>query len=237
MFSLVALGLKLAVPGEMSRQVSLNPGDLLYTYLYPYENAMRELWFIAVLMWMFVLAPVWKVSLKKDWSVAVTVAALIVLHFVHPMTDLLCIRRAFVDAIWFYLGIVAFKYDLIEGFFSRYKVPVLLAGVAVYLIGMKIDSAVVTLGGILLSIGLALLLDKYIPKTFFSFRKYTYQIFLIGIFAQMFVKILHRHIDAPYILMYLLCIAMGLYVPVIFSKILEKINWQPLLMCVGLKKR
>ena len=57
----------------------------------------------------------------------------------------------------------------------------------------------------------------------------------MGIFAQMFVKIMFKHISMPYIVAYILCILMGLYVPVLVSKLLEKINWKPLSLCVGLK--
>jgi hypothetical protein len=92
-----------------------------------------------------------------------------------------------------------------------------------------------TIGGIASSIALAMLLDAYYSKAFFSFRNYTYQIFLIGIFAQMAVKIFYRHVHIAYIVAYVVCILMGIYVPVIISKILERLNWKPLLMCVGLR--
>jgi hypothetical protein len=57
----------------------------------------------------------------------------------------------------------------------------------------------------------------------------------MGIFAQIFVKIMYKHISIPYVAAYLLCILMGLYVPVLVSKLIEKINWKPLSLCVGLK--
>lgn len=110
-----------------------------------------------------------------------------------------------------------------------------LIGIAIYVIGNLTFPFITTVGGITISFGIALLLDRYIPKTFFSFRNYTYQIFLMGIFAQMFVKIMFKHISMPYIVAYILCILMGLYVPVLVSKLLEKINWKPLSLCVGLK--
>ena len=59
----------------------------------------------------------------------------------------------------------------------------------------------------------------------------------MGIFAQMFVKIVYRHISIPYVLAYMICIAAGLYVPVLVSKVIEKINWKPLSLCVGLKTK
>ena len=85
------------------------------------------------------------------------------------------------------------------------------------------------------SFGLALIADKCIPKLFCGFRNYTYQIFLIGILAQVFVKILYRHVSMPYVAAYILSILAGLYVPVLVSKVIEMINWKPLSVCVGLK--
>lgn len=92
-----------------------------------------------------------------------------------------------------------------------------------------------TIGCIAISFGIAFLLDRYLPFSFRGFRNYTYQIYLMGIFAQIFVKILFRHISMPYFVGWSLCIAVGLYVPVLVSRIIEKINWKPLLLCAGLK--
>ena len=158
-----------------------------------------------------------------------------VLHFIHPQTDLLCIGRVFSYAIWFYSGIVICKEDLVDKYLVKQPWLALLTGILVYVVGTYTHSFITTIGGITLSFGLALILDKYIPKTFFTFRNYTYQIFLIGIFAQIAVKIVYRHVAMPYVGVYILCILAGLYVPVLVSKILEWINWKPLLMCVGLK--
>lgn len=140
-------------------------------------------------------------------------------------------------AIWFYLGIIISKEDYVEKLFARNIWLTLLVGIALYAVGFFTHKFITTLGGIVFSFALALILDKYLPKTFFSFRNYTYQIFLMGIFAQMFVKILYRHFPIPYLVAYLLCIALGLYVPVLVSKLLEWINWKPLLLCVGLKPK
>ena len=196
---------------------------------------MRELWFIVTLFWLMMLAPLWKVLLKNKWAMWVGVVVIIALHFFHPETDLLCIGRVFSYALWFYLGIVISKEDLVDRFLIKQPWLTLLIGVLVYSTGTYSHSFITTIGGITLSFGLALILDKYIPKTFFTFRNYTYQIFLIGIFAQIFLKIMYRHISMPYVGAYILCILLGIYVPVLVSKVLEWINWKPLLVCVGLK--
>lgn len=234
-FSLVALALKLAFPGEMSRQVGISVQELIHSYVYPNDNPMRELWFIATLFWLFLLTPLWKIVLKREWTAWGTMIVLAVLHFWHPDIELLCLGRVFSYGIWFYLGVVISKQDWVDNYLVKQPWLVLLSGIVAYVIGYFTIGFVTTLGGIVLSFGLALLLDKYLPRTFATFRDYTYQIFLMGIFAQMLVKIVYRHISLPYFPTYLVCIAVGLYVPVVISKIIEKINWKPLSLSVGLK--
>lgn len=234
-FSLVALVLKLAFPGEMSRQVGLSLQEIFHSYLYPNDNPLRELWFIATLFWYFMLAPVWKVVLKHKLIMWASVVLLTFLHFIHPSIEFLCLDRVCSYAIWFYLGLLLSKEELIDRILSKNTCGTVLVGIVIYAIGTLSNSFITIIGGITISLGLALLLDRYLPKSFFSFRGYTYQIFLMGIFAQMFVKIMYKHISMPYVVTYILCILMGLYVPVLLSKLIEKINWKPLSLCVGLK--
>lgn len=196
---------------------------------------MRELWFIATLFWFFLLTPLWKIVLKREWTMWLTLVVLTVLHFWYPDIELLCIGRAFNYAIWFYLGLVISKTDLVEKVLGKHIWLTMVVGIVVYVAGKYSLSFITTLGGIVFSFAFALVADKYVPKLFFSFRNYTYQIFLMGIFAQMFIKIVFKHVNLPYFPSYLLCITVGLYVPVIISKIIERINWKPLSLCVGLK--
>ncbi len=288
-FSLVALALKVAFPGEMERQVSLSAGAILHTYLYPYDNALRELWFLVTLFWMFALTPLWRVVLRRPWSQWLVLALLVGLWFFPLRTGLLCLDKVCTHALWFYLGMVVSK----EDFAARCLAPrlwlPLLAGAAIYLLGLYLeylagicagagaavsDSGVVEslspdglssgvastgfavvvasgwvpvcmsvgtllaiLGGILFSFGIALLADRFVPRIFFTFRDYTYQIFLMGIFAQIFVKILYRHPLAsfPYALVWLLCVLAGLYLPVLVARLAERISFRPLSLCLGLR--
>lgn len=236
-FSLVAFAVKIAFPDEMSRQTGFSLREIANAFLYPNDNPFREMWFIATLFILFLLTPLWRWTLSKKWLMWVTAVVLVALCFFHPAIELFCIGRVFGFAIWFYLGIIISKENYVEKLFARNIWLTLLVGIALYAVGFFTLKFITTLGGIVFSFALALILDKYLPKTFFSFRNYTYQIFLMGIFAQMFVKIVYRHITMPYLMAYLLCLAMGLYVPVLVSKLLERINWKPLLLCVGLKPK
>ena len=250
-FSLVALALKVAFPGEMERQVSLSAGAILHTYLYPYDNALRELWFLVTLFWMFALTPLWRVVLRRPWSQWLVLALLVGLWFFPLRTGLLCLDKVCTHAIWFYLGMVVSKEDFAARFLApRLWLP-LLAGVAIYLLGLaagvasawapvclSIGALLAILGGILFSFGIALLADRFVPRIFFSFRDYTYQIFLMGIFVQIFVKILYRHALAsfPYPLVWLLCVLAGLYLPVLVARLAERISFRPLSLCLGLRE-
>lgn len=234
-FSIVAFALKIAFPGEMSRQVGLSLQEIAHQYLYPNDNPLRELWFIATLFWYFVLTPIWRTMIKKEWTMWITMAILVVFHFKYPDSQLLCIDCLFRYAIWFYMGLVISKKEIVVCLLDKNPLLTLFAGVIIYIVGYLSNEFITTMGGIMLSFGLALFLDKYLPQTFFTFRNYTYQIFLIGIFAQILVKIVYRHMDLPYLLAYLLCIAVGIYVPVVASVTIRKINFRPLLLCIGLK--
>lgn len=301
-FSFVALALKVAFPGEMERQVSLSAGAILHTYLYPYDNALRELWFLVTLFWMFALTPLWRVVLRRPWSQWLVLALLVGLWFFPLRTGLLCLDKVCTHALWFYLGMVVSK----EDFAARCLAPrlwlPLLAGAAIYLLGLYLEylagicagagaavsasglaeslspdrlsagvastgfasglsagvasswlaagiasgwapvclsvgTLLAILGGVLFSFGIALLADRFVPRIFFSFRDYTYQIFLMGIFAQIFVKILYRHALAsfPYALVWLLCVLAGLYLPVLVARLAERISFRPLSLCLGLR--
>lgn len=249
-FSLVALALKVAFPGEMERQVSLSAGAILHTYLYPYDNALRELWFLVTLFWMFALMPLWRVALRRPWSQWLVLVLLVVLWFFPLHTGLLCLDKVCTHALWFYLGMVVSK----EDFAARCLAPrlwlPLLAGAAIYLAGLYLEylagvhargqsagALLAIVGGILFSFGIALGADRFVPRIFFSFRDYTYQIFLMGIFAQIFVKILYRHplVSFPYVLVWLLCVLAGLYLPVLVARLAERISFRPLSLCLGLR--
>lgn len=80
-------------------------------------------------------------------------------------------------------------------------------------------------------------MEKLNNKTFFSFRDYTYQIYLLGIFFNVFCSILRAKLGLPFGPMYIASMLLGLYMPVLISKLLEWINWKPLLLCIGLKQK
>lgn len=82
--------------------------------------------------------------------------------------------------------------------------------------------------------GLVLILNSSFPKTFSTFRDYYLQIFLIGYFVQILFRTLYGHLPMPYILGYLICLALGIYVPVIITKIIHSRKLTSLYYYIGL---
>ncbi|MBP3424140.1 MAG: acyltransferase [Alistipes sp.] len=248
-FTIIAMGMKSLLPGEMNRAASFTFQEFFLAILYPREGPLLEMWFIAVILWMFALTPYWRVCLKSRWLTIATLTILLALHIwvdYLPLDTFLCLKDCAYYGIYFFIGLLASKY----GFDDKYKPMkylIIAVGATLYLCLWNTDILFgLAMSGIAISVGLAFILDSIYPKAFSTFRDYTYQIFLIGIFAQIAVKIIYKYIlsmglgashpTLVYIVFYLTCIALGLYIPVVISKVAKYINWSPILLCLGLKK-
>lgn len=235
-FTLFAFALKWLFPSEVDRAVNLSLADVGRAFLFPYDGPLREMWFIYTLFLLFVLMPVWRLAIKNTLSVCLTLVVLLGCCFWDPDLEFLSAGRVASYGFWFFSGIVLAKYDVLSRLLTSGQAVLLLCGGAAAAAGHLTGSDfAVTAGYIAVSLALAMLLDRFVPKIFRSFRNYTYQIFLMGIFAQMAVKIAFRHFSMPYVPAYLLCVAAGLYVPVLIALSLEKINCPALLAVIGLK--
>lgn len=240
-FTLVALVLKSIFAGSVDRATTLSFGELVNAILYPYNGPMREFWFLATIMWYFALFPIWKIILKNRWLEIITLMGLVVVSVLSPNSDFLAIRHVCQYAFFFYFGILCAK--LYKGdptyITKRFFAPLaLIIGITLYSIGRLFPIPVITpLGGAILSLGICLILERINSNTFCGFRNYTYQIYLLGIFFNVMVTMLRTKFGLPFAPMYVISLLLGLYMPVLISKVLERFNWMPLLLCVGLKKK
>lgn len=98
---------------------------------------------------------------------------------------------------------------------------------------MKTETAFV---GILFTMSLCLIVGEYIPKLFNSFRDYTFQIFLMGIFFQMAIRwiFVKWGNDMQFVPMWLLSVLIGVYVPTLIAKYVEKNAPKSVKLCFGL---
>ena len=98
---------------------------------------------------------------------------------------------------------------------------------------MKAETAFV---GTLFAMSLCLIVGKYIPRLFSSFRDYTFQIFLMGIFFQMVIRWTYVKLsnDKLFVPMWLLSVIIGVYAPTFIAKIIDKKAPRYVKMCFGL---
>ena len=98
---------------------------------------------------------------------------------------------------------------------------------------MKAETAFV---GTLFTMSLCLIVGKFIPSLFSSFRDYTFQIFLMGIFFQMVIRWTYVKWgnDILFVPIWLLSVIIGVYAPTFIAKIIDKKAPKYVKMCFGL---
>ncbi len=241
-FTFVAMLVKTVFSDDMSRPGEISLGYFVNAILYPNDGPMREFWFIAVILWMFLARPLWAWLLKTWQGTVAGIAVTLVLAVWSPMfeNDLLCFPRALHYAFCFFVGMAVYRWRVIE-YIQRGWIWLLVGSLAIYALlfvaTFPWTGILLTTTAIVFSIILALVLDRIFPRIFFTFSDYTYQIYLMGIFFQVGCKILNNRLFLPYGGGYMLCVVTGLYGPVLVCKLIEKINWQPLCLLVGLKRK
>ena len=238
-FTIIAMVFKSIFSADMARPATFSAGEFVNAVLYPGDGPLGELWFIATLMWYFALRPLWSIDGVCRYILIIVATLLFFLPDV-PTKDFMCYKQVLHYAIFFSLGIIAEAENIFSVSFLRYILAMATAALAyAVLFGGGISALIeiiIPMLGITVSILIAMTADRYIPRMLSSFRDYSYQIYLMGIFVQIAIKILYRHGLLPhYGTGYVLCIAGGLYLPVLASIAIKKLNNKYLKLCIGLK--
>ena len=240
-FTFVAMVFKSAIPAAVRRHSELSIGEFAYAMICPSDGPLSEMWFVLMLLGFFAAYPLWRQSGR--WSVALIVLFVLIYHLVPPFRpNILSASSICQHAIYFLLGVLAARYRserLLSGRNISAAAIILLVGVASDLLmpwNIEPLRMTISLLGILASILLAEVADRYTPRIFASFRNYTYQVFLMGIFFQIAIKYLYKLDLIPnYTLGYVLCISVAIYAPVAISMVAERINNRYINLCLGLR--
>lgn len=238
-FTIIAMAVKSVFSADMARPATFSVGEFVNAIIFPGNGPLSELWFVATLMWYFALRPLWEILDSKPVA---TIIVLTILFYMPEFTEnnLLCYQQVIHYAIFFYLGTIA-RSKKISGTPSLRYIAAICTTAIVYpiFVGGGISAAleiIVPVLGIFVSIILAIAADKYTPQIMSSFRDYSYQIYLMGIFVQIAIKMLYKHGIIPhYGIGYVLCITCGIYIPVLVSMAIKKLNNKYLKLCIGLK--
>ena len=237
-FTLVATLLKSALPSLMHRPVTAQ--ELVDTFLLFRSNPLGEMWFIIVLFELMLLYPVYKIMIEDKIAAVIGLGGAVLISKLFPDVSYFNLGRVAYMLPFFVVGIICCRFDW-HKFMSKWCFFLLLTGlfIACNIMGllspnvMKAETAFV---GTLFAMSLCIIVGKYIPKLFSSFRDYTFQIFLMGIFFQMairwaYVKLNNEMLFVP---MWLLSVIIGVYAPTLIATVIDRKAPKYIKMCFGL---
>lgn len=236
-FTFMAYLPKVILASIMKHPAQLSYSYIIDTFIFYKINPLAEMWFIVTLIILMLLYPLYKISVTRVWYEFLFLIIFLGLCLSKIQCDYFQLSQVCYMGFFFYSGIIICKHQLYK-YLSSYVSFAISFIIFVILNSINVDiPQILNISGIIFSISLCLNLYKIIPNLFSSFRTYTYQIFLVGIFFQMLVRYLYkiRPNMLPYIAYYILSILVGLYTPVLISKIVKKANWKYLNICFGLK--
>ncbi len=236
-FTCLTVLIKIILVQFVKRQVDIN--ELINTFVLYSSNPLKELWFIVVLFVMMIGYPLYTVMVKTLWGeILMLVLGVLIFFFCPTDIHILFFHKLIYLFFFFLLGIIVAHHRLIE----RFNLPI--AGSIAFFLFVILNilnifntehyvliNFINSFTGIFFSVSLCLFLAKWLPSSFSSFRDYTFQIYLIGMFPQMALRVLYLRSDLEHIywLLFFTSIILGLYIPVIISKYLKRhptiFNW------------
>ena len=236
-FTVLTMVLKMVFPQLMHRVVDIN--EIIDTFIFYRSNPLGEMWFIVVLFELMLLYPLYKIMTESVTMSVIGLGGALGLSHFFPAISYFYLGNVAYMLPFFVLGIFCCRYDLriiIEKVWFLLVMTVLFVFCNILEMlpeSMKVETALV---GTLFCMSLCLTVAKYLPNLFHSFRDYTYQIFLIGIFFQMpirwiYVKTGNEMIFVP---MWFLSVLIGVYFPTTIAKAIKKYAPPRLRLCFGL---
>lgn len=227
-------------------QFAKTPADLslsyfLESFIYYRGYSSQPLWFLAVLMILMLMYPLFCYLCHSRMRMVLFLAFCCAIYFIE--TDLESPWNVFYVLelnhylVYFFFGIFFFRYEL-YGYLNNYIV--LLAFVLLYVVNYYYEVPLLTsLIGITMMCCVCLKIVQYAPKLFSSFREYIFQIYLMSLPFQNFVElILWKHLfynEQLFFFFYLLNLLSGLLIPVLIAKSVERCPVRLVRLCFGLK--
>ena len=236
-FTLGLLAIKVIFKAYVRNPVDLSPSLLLNIFLYPRGHLLWPwLWFLNTLLIFFLLYPILKYTLNNKYSILCMIFFCLELILFFPKNIMIFdLSRAAPYLFFFYFGILFSKYQLQD----YLKNKMIRWGVLIFFI-LSLFFDYKNLGHSISGIGVSIIFASYcsekLPNLFSSFRDYYYQIYLIGsVFQHDAIWFFSKKVNNVYtfLLLYFFSIFLCIYLPVLISKIIQRLNWKPLLKVFG----
>ena len=207
-------------------------------FLFYFTKISRDLAYKEVVFDKLKSYPLLKYMITGHFKITVLIIGSVILNlFFPPDIFLLCLSNVAYMFLFFCLGILFCKFDIQR--FLSHSGSLLLSLLLFIALNLIPDCPILLLNltGIIFSVSSCLNLTPIVSGLFSSFRDYTFQIFLLGIFPQIAIRILYSKIpqnELSYWSLYIISILLGIYLPVFIAKIVEKIPNKLIRRCFGL---
>lgn len=221
--------------------IDLSWSNFLESFIYYRGHSSQPLWFLAVLMFLMLMYPLFCYLCKNKYRMIAFLIFCCGIFFID--TDLESRWNVFYILevqhylVYFFFGIFFFRFELYK---YIENIGILLVLVLLYAACYYFSLGLLTsFIGISMMCALCLKIGTYMPKLFSSFREYIFQIYLMSLPFQNFVELilwkkLFYNEEFVYVF-YMLNVLVGLFIPVIISKLVERCNIKFVRLCFGLQ--
>lgn len=228
--------IKIILASYIKNPINLTPWVLFEFFIYPDTNPWMNLWFLNAILIYFLLYPLFKKSLSNTYTIILSCIIIILLNvFIPEKIRFLDFSTVIYYLIFFYAGILSSKYK-VERYLKHSIVGILF--LIIFILTNIFDwyKIILHFSGIGASICFSIFFAKHLPRLFSSFRNYYYQIYLFGTFFQAIVLEFFMRLDIENVFLSFCIISVlsALYIPILLSKLIIKINWEPLQKVMGL---
>lgn len=221
--------------------IDLSWSNFLESFIYYRGHSSQPLWFLAVLMFLMLMYPLFRYLCDNKYRMIAFLLFCCGIFFID--TDLESRWNVFYILevqhylVYFFFGIFFFRFELYK---YIENIGILLVLVLLYAACYYFSLGLLTsFIGISMMCALCLKIGTYMPKLFSSFREYIFQIYLMSLPFQNFVELilwkkLFYNEEFVYVF-YVLNVLVGLFIPVIISKLVERCNIKFVRLCFGLQ--
>lgn len=236
-FTMVTMVLKMVFPQLMHRVVDME--EIVNTFIFFRSNPLGEMWFVIVLFELMLLYPVYKLIVGNRVFAIVCLGVAFLISMVFPNISYFNLGRVAYMLPFFVAGILCCRFEWHQ-FIGKWYFFLVMAGLFVTCNMMEVLPESMNVGtafvGSMFSMSLCLIVGKYMPHLFSSFRDYTFQIFLMGIFFQMAIRWIYVRYgnELIFVPMWLVSVVIGVYIPTLIAKVIQKYAPSYIQMCFGL---
>lgn len=223
---------KVALSKFAMRPIDLSLSTFVHNFIYPWENVIIFFWFLPTLFLIFVVSPIFDFKNNTPVKTLIITISLVLLNIANPLSEIKFLNLSGVCSylIYFWIGcLMANNWAYVIRFFSKKTslIIFLLTTIALSIISssLKEIGLISAITGVIMSFCLC---QQYLLKNIAILRLmdgYSYQIYLLSWFPQIFFKIICfqiLHLDF-YIVSVFMFIS-GILFPTVILKLMSKSN-------------